>query len=204
MYSEPEKRIYIFPYLETLTRNQREMRARCMELVELHEDYLPFENSIYEDRDFSDLGVEEKINALYELWDAGTNKDNAERDAHSGHISRDMHGRIKNIYQTYDYLDNEKYKRIELLLDIMQETFGFGVEEEEDEEDEDTGGEGGSGNDGRPEPEVEMVDLPAKRTNSNDRNAIAPRDGPQTRSDLLDFDHSVQNGGTFRSTKGRK
>ena len=154
MYTEQEKRLYIIPYLEILTRNQREMRARCIELAELHEDYLPFENSIYKDREFTNLGAEEKINALYELWDAGTNKENAERDAHSGHISRDMHGRVKNIYQTYDYLDNEKYKRIELLLDIMQETFGFGVEDEEDDdESEDTGGEGasGAGNDGGPE-----------------------------------------------------
>lgn len=118
-YSEVEQRVYIRPYLETLTRNQREMRGRCMELVEQHEDHLPIESSVYRDREFGALGVEEKINALYELWDAGTNKDNAERDAHSGHISRDMHGRIKNVYQTYDYLDNEKYKRIELLLDIM-------------------------------------------------------------------------------------
>lgn len=140
VFSEVEKRIYIIPYLEQLTRNQREMRARCMELVEQHEDYLPIDNSIYKDREFNDLGVEEKINALYELWDAGTNKENADRDAYSGSIFRDMHGRIKNIYQTYDYLDNEKYKRIELLLDIMQETFGFGQDEEE-EEDEDTGGE---------------------------------------------------------------
>ena len=127
-------RLYIIPYLEILTRNQREMRGRCIELVELHEEYLPFDSSIYKHREFVDLGVEEKINALYELWDAATNKENAERDAHSGHISKDMHGRVKNIYQTYDYLDNDKYKRIELLLDIMQETFGFGIEDEEDDE----------------------------------------------------------------------
>ena len=86
-----------------------------------------------------------------------------------------MHGRIKNIYQTYDYLDNEKYKRIELLLEIMQETFGFGKEDEEEDEEEDT--EGASANEGHAQPEVEMVDLPARRTNSNDRNTITPKDG---------------------------
>ena len=86
VFSEVEKRIYILPYLEQLTRNQREMRARCMELVDLHEDFLPIDNSIYKDREFNDLGIEEKINSLYELWDAGTNKENADRDAYSNQI----------------------------------------------------------------------------------------------------------------------
>lgn len=150
MYSEQEKRLFIYPYLDILSRNQKEMRGRCMELVEAHQDSLPIENSIYRDRELADMGVEEKINALYELWDAGTNKDNAERDAYSGQLDKDMHGRIMSEYQTYDYLDNDKYKRIEQLLDIMQETFGFGKEEEQDEE-LDTDNEG-----------VEMVDLPAR------------------------------------------
>lgn len=63
-----------------------------------------------------------------------------------------------------------------------------------------------SANEGHhPEPEVEMVDLPAKRTNSNDRNVIAPRDGVQTRSDILDFDYNDQSrGGTFKSSRSRK
>lgn len=142
-----------------------------MELVEAHQEFLPIENSIYSNRDLADLGVEEKINALYELWDAGTNKDNAERDAYTGQLDKDMHGRIMSVYQTYDYLDNDKYKRIEQLLDIMQETFGFGAEEEQDDE-EDTGGN---------EPEVELVDLPRP---TPDRNAVAPRDEIPTRSDF--------------------
>ena len=150
MYTEQEKRVFIYPYLDILARNQKEMRARCMELVEAHQDYIPIEDSVYRDRELADMGVEEKINALYELWDAGTNKDNAERDAYSGSLDKDMHGRIMSEYQTYDYLDNDKYKRIEQLLDIMQETFGFGKEEEQDEE-LDTDNEG-----------VEMVDLPAR------------------------------------------
>ena len=171
MYSEQEKRLFIYPYLEILSRNQKDMRGRCIELVEAHEDYLPIENSIYRDRELADMGVEEKINALYELWDAGTNKDNAERDAYSGQLDKDMHGRIMSVYQTYDYLDNDKYKRIEQLLDIMQETFGFGKEDEQDEE-------AGTGDEG-----VEMAGLPARA--QADRNAVAPRDTlTPTRSDF--------------------
>lgn len=154
-----------------------------MELVEAHQEFLPIENSIYSNRDLADLGVEEKINALYELWDAGTNKDNAERDAYTGQLDKDMHGRIMSVYQTYDYLDNDKYKRIEQLLDIMQETFGFGAEEEQDEE-EDTGGN---------EPEVELVDLPRP---TPDRNAVAPNEIP-TRSDFGFSQHR----GTGKSNK---
>lgn len=115
-----------------------------------------------------------------------------------------MHGRIKNIYQTYDYLDNDKYKRFELLLDIMQETFGFGAEEDQDEDEyEDTGGEGADNN-GPPMPEVEMVDLPAKRVNSNDRNTIKPNDFGPTRSDMVDFDQSNGHRGTVKSNRSRK
>lgn len=132
------------------------------------------------------MGIEEKINALYELWDAGTNKDNAERDEFARILDPDMHGRVMNIYQTYDYLDNDKYKRIEQLLEIMQETFGFAKEEPIDEE-----ADTGSNND------VEMVDLPERAT--GDKNMVAPGDITPlpTRSDL-GFT------GTRGTTKGRK
>jgi len=150
------------------------MRARCLELVDAHQDFLPVDHSIYADRDLADLGVEERIHALFELWDAGTNKDNAERDAYAGQLGKNMHGRIMSVYQTFDYLDNDKYRRIEQLLDIMQETFGFAKEDEPDEEGDTAGNE----------PGVEMADLPA-RTQGQDRNAVAPKDTDiPTRSDF--------------------
>jgi hypothetical protein len=153
-----------------------------MELVDAHQDVLPIEDSVYANRELIDMGVEEKINALYELWDAGTNKDNAERDAYSGSLDKDMHGRIMSIYQTYDYLDNEKYKRIEQLLDIMQETFGFVKDDDGDEELDTAGNDDG----------VEMADLPARST-AGGANVVAPG----TRSDFGGYnDH----GGTRRSS----
>jgi hypothetical protein len=45
-----------------------------------------------------------------------------------------MFGRIMNDIQSYDYIDNEKYKRIEKLLEIMKETFGFEADTPEGEE----------------------------------------------------------------------
>lgn len=40
-------------------------------------------------------------------------------------LDKEMMGKIMNEVQSYDYLDNIKYKRIEYLLSIMNETFGF-------------------------------------------------------------------------------
>jgi hypothetical protein len=36
-----------------------------------------------------------------------------------------MLGRFINELQSYDYLDNEKYKKIEKLMEILNDTFGF-------------------------------------------------------------------------------
>jgi len=56
------------------------MRARCLELADPHAAYIP----INQDRDYDLMGSEEKIDALFELYDAGTNKDNAEREIYKG------------------------------------------------------------------------------------------------------------------------
>ena len=36
-----------------------------------------------------------------------------------------MNGRVMNQIQSFEYLENDKYSRIEKLLLIMKETFGF-------------------------------------------------------------------------------
>lgn len=36
-----------------------------------------------------------------------------------------MHGRFINQLQSYDYLDNDKYKKVERLMEILSDTFGF-------------------------------------------------------------------------------
>ena len=40
-------------------------------------------------------------------------------------IDDSMHGRMLNSLQSYDLMDNKKYKNLEALLDAMRETFGF-------------------------------------------------------------------------------
>ena len=45
---------------------------------------------------------------------------------------KEMHGKVMNEIISYDLMDNEKYRRIEYLLSVMKETFGFdNVEMEE-------------------------------------------------------------------------
>jgi len=147
-YDPVEVRKYIDPYIKLLDRNAKSMRARCLELADAHAAYIPID----QDRDYDLMGTEEKIDALFELYDAGTNQDNADREIYKGQLDAAMHGRIMNPYQSYDYLDNDKYKRIEKLLDIMQETFGFA--KGEDVESLVTGGNE------EVLPEVQMADLP--------------------------------------------
>jgi hypothetical protein len=62
---------------------------------------------------------------LWNLYDKATNKDNADRDHFKTAIKDEMHGRMINEIQSYDYLENAKYKRCEKLLTIMNENFCF-------------------------------------------------------------------------------
>lgn len=40
-------------------------------------------------------------------------------------IDDNMHGRMLNSLQSYDLMDNKKYKNLEALLEAMKETFGY-------------------------------------------------------------------------------
>lgn len=75
----------------------------------------------------------QKVDALFDLYDKATNKDNADKAKYIPHIDmKEMHGKVMNEIISYDLMDNEKYRRIEYLLSVMKETFGFdNVEMEE-------------------------------------------------------------------------
>ena len=38
---------------------------------------------------------------------------------------KEMQGKVMNEIISYDLMDNQKYQRIEYLLSVMKETFGF-------------------------------------------------------------------------------
>lgn len=99
-----------------------------MELVELHTEALMKFNEDYEN-----MSDEQKIDALHDLYDKATNKHNADRDKYLPHIDQnEMKGKVMNEICSYDLMDNEKYQRIEYLLSVMKETFGFDNIELED------------------------------------------------------------------------
>ena len=45
---------------------------------------------------------------------------------------KEMQGKVMNEIISYDLMDNQKYQRIEYLLSVMKETFGFDNVEAED------------------------------------------------------------------------
>lgn len=104
MYSAQEIKQHIDPYLELVQRNQDDIRARCLELADMHLEHLPTEG-----KDLSMMSDEEKIDALYVLYDRGTNKDNAERTQYHNLLDEQMKGRVMNEIQSYNYLGNDKY-----------------------------------------------------------------------------------------------
>ena len=120
VYEPLEIKLYIDPYLGILERNYKDMRGKILELVDLHEDALPIG-----DLDVELMTEDQKIEALYDLYDRGTNKDNAERPKYAPMLDAQMKGRIMNEIQSYNFLENDKYRRIQRLLSIMNETFGF-------------------------------------------------------------------------------
>ena len=65
----------------------------------------------------------EKIKTVLEYYQQATDKNNPLRD----HIELEssMYGCILSKVQSYDLMDNQKYKDIDQLLDLMSETFGF-------------------------------------------------------------------------------
>merc|ERR1719231_1742771 len=68
---------------------------------------------------------EQKINALFEIYSKAADKENAERAEYRSMLDDSMFGGMMNDIQSYDYLDNDKYMKIQKLLKIMQETFGY-------------------------------------------------------------------------------
>lgn len=65
----------------------------------------------------------EKIKTVLEYYNQATDKNNPLREQIQ--LEDGMHGRLLSKVQSYDLMDNQKYKDIDQLLDLMSETFGF-------------------------------------------------------------------------------
>lgn len=105
--------------MRILERNYKAIRSQLMELVSAHRDILADMHNI------DVMGEEQLIEALNEIYQQAADKHNHEREAYAQLLDEQMFGRIMNDIQSYDYLENEKYSRIQRLLKILQETFGY-------------------------------------------------------------------------------
>jgi hypothetical protein len=90
--------------------------------VDIHEDML-----LEEFPDFSSMDQTQKVNALKEIYDKAIDIENSQKQIYFDKLDKEMHGRIMNEYTSYDLMDNEKYQRIDYLLSVIQETFGFNL-----------------------------------------------------------------------------
>ena len=88
-----------------------------MVLTEQHIDRI----AELEDADI--LSEHEKIQTVYEYYSQATDKDNPIRPALD--FEEAMNGRLVSEVQSYDLMDNKKYKNINRLLEFMNESFGF-------------------------------------------------------------------------------
>lgn len=123
VYKAKEIELYIDPYLTILQRNAKASTDRIMELVDIHEDML-----LEEVPDYASMDEGQKVNALKDFYDKAVDIENSEKQIYYDKLDKEMHGRIMNEYKSYDLMDNEKYQRIEYLLSVMKETFGFDVD----------------------------------------------------------------------------
>jgi hypothetical protein len=110
---------YVDKYIAIIERNEREIYERLRDLTEAHIDRI-------EEAEPDMMSTEERIKTVLEYYQQATDKDNALRS--TLFIDDYMHGRMINSIQSYDLMDNTKYKEIDELLLIMKETFGYNEE----------------------------------------------------------------------------
>ena len=105
---------YINPYISLVERNEGDILFRINELTDMHIDRInPTQDLITTD---------ERINAVRQLYERATNKDNPNRDQVK--IEPALRGRISSKIMSYNLYDNQKYKLIEELLEAIEESFG--------------------------------------------------------------------------------
>lgn len=79
-----------------------------------------------DDRELDMMTDDQRVTALYNIFAKATDKNNAESKLYASKLNLTaMNGRVMNQIQSFEYLENDKYSRIEKLLLIMKETFGF-------------------------------------------------------------------------------
>jgi len=107
---------YVDKYIKIIERNELAIEKRLMMLVDTHIDRI-------DDIEPDMMTQDQKIKTVLEYYKQSIDKDNPMRAEMS--IDVNMHGRMLNSLQSYDIMDNKKYKNLEALLEAMKETFGY-------------------------------------------------------------------------------
>ena len=107
---------YVDKYIKIIERNEKSIERRLLMLTEAHIERI-------EDIEPDMMAQEQKIKTVLEYYKQSIDKDNPMRAQMS--IDDNMHGRMLNSLQSYDLMDNKKYKNLEALLEAMRETFGY-------------------------------------------------------------------------------
>lgn len=107
---EPDNVRHLENYLNILERNEQEIYDRLYDLTDPHIDRI-------EGIDPDDMDPEERIKTVHEYFMQATDKDNPLRQAFS--IDDEMKGRMLGSLQSYDFMDNDKYTKLEKLFTIM-------------------------------------------------------------------------------------
>jgi len=107
---------YVDDYIAVIERNEHAVYKRLRKLTDEHIEMI---EGVEPDM----MTETEKIKTVLEYYNQATDKNNPLREQIQ--LEDGMHGRFLSKVQSYDLMDNQKYKDIDQLLDLMSETFGF-------------------------------------------------------------------------------
>lgn len=120
-FTETQLRKHVEKHLAIIERNEQSLYHRLMQLTVDHIDRI--EGIDADEREFL-MTKEAQMKTVCEYYKQAIDKDNPIRATLS--IDDSMHGRMGagNI-QSYDLMDNPRYKELDQLLIVMKETFGY-------------------------------------------------------------------------------
>ena len=111
-FTMEQSELYVDKYISLIKRNEKDIFDRIVELTDKYINNCENSDGIFVQ--------EEKIKAVREYYNKATDWDNPNRGEFK--VEAEMHGRIIADVMSYNLMDNDKYKDIEELLIIMEQT----------------------------------------------------------------------------------
>lgn len=117
-FTDDQNKKFINKYIQILDRNEAQLFRRLHTLALDHIDRI---GGLEEDPET--MSDEQRIKVVYDYFSQGIDKDNPLR----GYLSIDEHmfGKMGTTIQSFDIMENPKYRDVDHLLVMMRETFGY-------------------------------------------------------------------------------